>query len=142
MALFGKPSTPLPHFFLKKISTSKPSIIFFPTFYITSIIFLFFLLLFEQKAHYKTSCLTNHSQLSIFFFSLLPKKLNKKILTFLHFFISHQLYFITIQIKKTHYKTKLFHFSIKHSQILYHINHLLLYNTQIFYNIITYQTYP
>jgi len=28
--------------------------------------------------------------------------------------------------KKIHYKTKLFYFSIKHSQILYHINYFLL----------------
>jgi len=46
---------------------------------------------------------------------------------------------MTIQIKKIHYKTKLFHFSIKHSQILYHINFFLLL---FIYNTTTYQTSP
>jgi hypothetical protein len=39
-------------------------------------------------------------------------------------------------------QTKLFHFSIKHFLILYHINHLLLLFKQLFHNTITYQTGP
>jgi len=77
--------------------------------------------------------------LPLFFFSTSPEKKHSNFFTL---FISHQSFFIIIQIKKTHYKTKLFHFSIKHSQILYHINHFLLHNTQIFHNKITYQTGP
>jgi hypothetical protein len=46
-----------------------------------------------------------------FLFLLLPKKSNSKHSNIFSLFISHQLFFIIIQ-KKTHYKTKLFHFSI------------------------------
>jgi hypothetical protein len=86
------------------------------------------------------ACLTYHSQLSLFFFSLLSKISNKKHFNFFTLFISHQSYFITIKIKKPTKKQNFFHFSIKHSIILYPIHHFLLYNTQIFQNTITYQT--
>jgi hypothetical protein len=93
----------------------------------------------ERKFKILRACLTNYSQFSLFFLSLSQKNQRKNILTFFTLFISHQSFFIIIQIKKIHYKTKLFHFYIKHSQILYHINHFLLYNTKIFHNTITYQ---
>jgi len=72
-------------------------------------------------------CLAKTLQLSLsisFHFS------KKKIHTFLHI-LYHINIFYYYSNKKTYYKTKLFHFSIKHSQILYHINHFLLNNTNI-----------
>jgi hypothetical protein len=54
--------------------------------------------------------LTNYSQLSLFFFSLLPKKSNKKHSNFFTLFISHQSYFITTQIKKPTTKQNFFTF--------------------------------
>jgi hypothetical protein len=73
--------------------------------------------------------------LPLFFFQFSKKKNSN----FFTLFISHQSFFIIIQIKKPTTKQNFFHFFIKHSQILYHINHFLLHNTQIFHNTITYQ---
>jgi len=54
-------------------------------------------------------CVWQHSHLPLYLFSLLPKKSNPKHY-FFSLFISQQSFFITIQIKKNHYKTKLFTF--------------------------------
>jgi hypothetical protein len=76
-------------------------------------------------------------------FSLLQKKNQiKNILTFLHFLHITSITFYYYSNKKTYSKTKLLHFFIKHSQILYHINHFLLLFKQIFHYTITYQTPP
>jgi hypothetical protein len=83
-------------------------------------------------------CLASHCQLPIIVF--LPIK-SKTFQLFYTFYITSIIFYYYSN-KKIHYKTKLFYFSIKHSQILYHINHFLLYNTQIFHNTITYQTSP
>jgi hypothetical protein len=82
------------------------------------------------------------STLSLFF-SLLLKKLNSKYSPFFFFFFFFFIFYIISIIfyyysnKKTHYKTKLFHFSIKHSKILYHFNHFLLLFKQLFHNTTT-----
>jgi hypothetical protein len=81
------------------------------------------------------ACLVNHFHSIYFFFHLFQKYQIKIILIFLHF-----LYHITIQMKTLTTKQFFFYFSIKHSQILYHINHLLLLFKQIFHNTHTYQT--
>jgi hypothetical protein len=61
-------------------------------------------------------CVWQHSHLPLYLFSLLPKKSNPK-----HYFFSN---------KKTHYKTKLFHFPIKQFQtFLYIISYQLLFTT-------------
>jgi hypothetical protein len=52
----------------------------------------------------------------------------------------YQQFFYYYLNKKIHYKTKLFHFFIKNSLILYHINHFLLLFKLIFYFTLTYQT--
>jgi hypothetical protein len=81
-----------------------------------------------------------HFQLPLYFFSFLPKKSNPKHSIFL-FLFSFLTFYITLIIfyyysnKKTHYKIKLFHFSIKQFQtFIYFILHKLLFTTiQTFY---------
>jgi hypothetical protein len=80
--------------------------------------------------------------ISPFFFFTFFKNINSKTFKLFYIFYITSVIFYYYSNKKIHYKTKLFHFSIKHSQILYHINHFLLHNTQIFHNPITYQTSP
>jgi hypothetical protein len=68
------------------------------------------------------ACLVNHPQNFHFHFTS-PKNIKSKtFLLFYTFYITSIIY----STKKTHYKIKLFHFSIKYSQIFYHINHFLL----------------
>jgi hypothetical protein len=97
----------------------------------------------QKKKHFlerERTSLTIHCYFSFYFFFLFLSKIsNKKYSNFFIFFILHQLFFIIIQIKKIIIKQNFF---IKHFQILYHINHFLLHNTQIFHNPITYQTSP
>jgi hypothetical protein len=69
------------------------------------------------------------SPLSIFFF-ISFKKSNQIYIYIFYFLYYINNFFIIIQIKKIHYKTKLFHFSIMQFQtFLYFILHQLLFIT-------------
>jgi hypothetical protein len=98
----------------------------------------------RNRGRMKVGCQTSPKLLSILplFLFTSSKKINSKIFQLFYTFYITSIIFYYYSNKKIHYKTKLFHFSIKYFQILYHINHFLLYNTKIFHNTTTYQTTP
>jgi hypothetical protein len=78
-----------------------------------------------QPTSLQGACLVNHPQNFHFHFTSSKNIKSKTFLLFYTFYITSIIFYYYPN-KKTHYKTKLFHFSIKYSQIFYHINHFLL----------------